>query len=222
MIARPAVAAALTLFAAVPAHAHRLDEYLQATTISIRKGRVQAQMRLTPGTAVFPVVFAAMDTDHDGVLSAPERRGYADRVLRDLAVTVDGASLPLRLVATEFADVDLMKEGRGDVQIDFDAVVPPGGEKRRLTIENHHQAAIAAYLVNALVPIDPDIRIKTQDRSYDQSFYGVRYEQDDGAGLSALLLLGPLALIWWRISARSSGPRRAGRAAPPAGRAARP
>ena len=37
-----------------PALAHCLDEYLQATILSIEPGRVQATVRLVPGVAVAP------------------------------------------------------------------------------------------------------------------------------------------------------------------------
>ena len=55
MKTRLAAAGAILLLAGTPASAHRLDEYLQATTISVEKDRVQAQIRLTPGVAVFSV-----------------------------------------------------------------------------------------------------------------------------------------------------------------------
>ena len=84
MRASLAAASAMILLAATPACAHRLDEYLQATTIALEKDRIQAQIRLTPGVAVFPIVFADIDRDADGVVSAAEQRAYAERVLRDL------------------------------------------------------------------------------------------------------------------------------------------
>jgi len=39
-----------------PAGAHTLDEYLEATIISVENDRVQIQIRVTPGVAVFPIV----------------------------------------------------------------------------------------------------------------------------------------------------------------------
>ena len=36
----------------IPAFAHRLDEYLQATTVSLDKEHVGLELRLTPGAAV--------------------------------------------------------------------------------------------------------------------------------------------------------------------------
>ena len=58
MKTRLAAAVGILLFVGAPASAHRLDEYLQATTISVEKDRVQAQIRLTPGVTVLPLVLA--------------------------------------------------------------------------------------------------------------------------------------------------------------------
>ena len=185
-----AAAGAILVGVAGPAFAHRLDEYLQATTISVEKDRVHAQIRLTPGVAVFPILLASIDTDADGVISASEQRAYAERVLRDLSLTVDGDPLQLRLVSSKTATTEEMREGRGDIQLEVDADVPRGGHNRRLEFENHHESRIAAYLVNCLVPSDPDIRVTAQDRSYDQAFYQLDYV--DSAGRS-----GPLSLVRW-------------------------
>ena len=208
-----AAAGAILLSVGTPAFAHRLDEYLQATTILVKKDRVQAHIRLIPGVAVFPIVFASIDTDADGVITAAEERAYGERVLRDLSLTVDGDRLRLRLVSSKAARVEELKEGRGDIQLEVDADVPRGGYRRRLVFENHHQARIAAYLVNGLVPTDPDIRVGAQDRNYEQSFYQLDYEQTDRSdplsrarwpavggwlGTGALVLFARLVLFWRR------------------------
>jgi hypothetical protein len=171
-------AAALIVFGVVtPVTAHRLDEYLQATTISLEKHRVQAQLRLTPGVAVFARVMAIIDTDHDGMISTGEQRAYAERVLEDLSVAVDGDRLRLRINSVKFPGTAEMKEGRGEIQIGFAADVPHVRHERKLVFENHHQRPIATYLVNCLVPRDADIRIASQKRNYEQSLYELHYVQ---------------------------------------------
>ena len=75
-------AAILAVAAVTPALAHRLDEYLQGTILSIGKTQVQGQMTLTPGVAVFPFLIADIDSDGDGAISETEQRAYAERVLR--------------------------------------------------------------------------------------------------------------------------------------------
>ncbi|HKH91635.1 MAG TPA: hypothetical protein VKA54_07520 [Gemmatimonadaceae bacterium] len=184
------VTGALLLSVATPALAHRVDEYLQATTISVGSDRVQAQIRLVPGIEVLPIVLASIDTDRDGVISDAEQRTYSERVLRDLSLSVDGVRLPLRLLSSKFADLELMRDGRGVILIDFDAEVPRGAAERRLLFENRHFSRIAEYLVNSLVPRDPAISLGAQHRNYEQSSYRLDYVQTGARS-------GPLPVDWW-------------------------
>jgi hypothetical protein len=189
--ARRAAAAVLlsSALGARPAHAHRLDEYLQATTLSVARDRVRGQLRLAPGVAVAPDVLAHIDSNADGVLSASEQRAYAERALADLSLAVDGARVRPRLVAWRYADVAQMRDGMGEIVIDFEGDVPPGGGGRRLTFENRHLPRISVYLVNALVPADTAIEITAQRRNYTQSSYRLDYEQG-GPGPGLLTLAG--------------------------------
>jgi hypothetical protein len=159
----------------MPASAHRVDEYLQATTIRIAGDRVHVTMRLTPGVARFPDVFAHVDGDADGVLSEREQRAYAERVRRDLSLTIDGTRVPLRLVSSEADPVQDLREGRGVLQLEWDAEVPRGGGRRRLEFGNRHRPGTSVYLVNCEVPSDPDVRIIAQKRNESQSSYRLDY-----------------------------------------------
>ena len=170
-----AAAGALAAALAAPALAHQLDEYVQATTLSVERDRVRAEVRLTPGVAVLPIVLARIDTDGDGVLSEAEQRAYAGRVLRDLSLAVDGARVPLRLVSWRAGSIEDMREGQGEIRLDLEADLPHGGGSRRLVFENHHESRIAAYLVNCFVPRDPHLRITGQDRNYEQSVYRLEW-----------------------------------------------
>src|ERR1700722_18402040 len=210
---RLTVAPAVLLFLGGSASAHRLDEYLQATLISVEDDRVEAEMRLTPGVVVSDFVLRTIDTNADGAISETERRAYAERVLRDISLRIDGHVLRPRLISVEFPGVEEMKEGLGEIQIAFIADLPPNGPERRLIFENHHQRQIAAYLVNCLVPRDRDIRIVAQNRNEQQSFYQLDYVQagvpsstllrgwqDERGwlGMAALILFARLALVWRR------------------------
>lgn len=217
MRAALAVAGALLLSAATPALAHRVDEYLQATTISVERDRVQAQIRLTPGIEVFPEVLALIDTDRDGMLSDAEQRRYAERVLGDLSLAIDGARLALRLVSYRYADPAVLRDGRGVIAIDFVATTPRGTGARGLTFENRHLRPIAEYLVNGLVPRDTVIRLVAQHRNHDQSAYRLDYSQagepvvrtpeESGSGVprwAAVAALIPLAWLMFRRRSRVS------------------
>jgi len=205
-------AAAILILGGTLSWAHRLDEYLQATILSVDKNQLRAQMTLTPGVAVFPLVMADLDADQNGVISDIEQRAYAQRVLRDLSLTIDGRRVTPRLDSIRFPTVEAMKEGRGEIQLDFSADLPRGSGNRRLILDNHHQSRIAAYQVNCLVPSDPGLRIVAQNRNYWQSHYeldyietGVRsdsalwkWRAGDGGWLGgvALLLLARFAMAW--------------------------
>jgi hypothetical protein len=95
------------------------------------------------------------------------------------------------LISVEFPGVEEMKQGLGEIQIEFNADLPRGGRDRRLIFENHHQSRISAYLVNCLAPRDADIRIVAQNRNEQQSFYQLDYAQR-GAASDAL------RLRWWQ------------------------
>jgi hypothetical protein len=161
---RHIIATAILLSLGASAFAHRLDEYLQATIISVEKDHLQASMRLIPGVAVSSAVIASIDSNGDGVFSEAEQPAYAERVLRDLSLTVDGKSASPMLVSQKFPAIEEIREGLGEIQIEFTVELALGGPERKIVLENHHQNRISAYLVNCLVPHDPNIRILAQKR----------------------------------------------------------
>src|SRR6266702_8330841 len=172
-----AIAAAILFFQSVPATAHRLDEFLQATLLSVEPGKLEASMRLVPGVAVSSAVVASMDINGDVALSEAEQQAYALRVLKDLSVKIDNRNLALHLVFSSFPTPEQMRQGIGEIQLNLEADLPQGSAGRRLIFENHHQSNIAVYLVNCLVPRNKDIRITAQSRNEDQSFYELDYVQ---------------------------------------------
>ena len=175
---KPRLATILTtcaLFAATPAWAHRMDEYLQATILSLRSGTVSLTMRLVPGVAVSSAVVGQIDQNGDGVMSAREQRTYAERVMSDLVLSEDGKLLTLHLVGSTFPSIAEMRAGTGEITIKMDADLPSAGGDHQLTFENKHQSGISVYLVNALVPDDPRLQIQTQYRNPKQSFYRLSF-----------------------------------------------
>ena len=150
------------------ASAHRLDEYLLAATILLGKDKIVLQLRLTPGVAVAPRVLAEIG----------DQGAYAARISGQMVLALDGNAVQPRLVSSAFpAGEDLLK-GTGEIAFTFEAPMPAGRAAHRLTFENHVDTDIAVYLVNCLVPRDPDIRIAGQERSYDQSVYRLDFALD--------------------------------------------
>jgi hypothetical protein len=182
---------AILLCLDMPGFAHRLDEYLEAAMISIERDRVQISMRLVPGVAVLPVVLASIDTNRDGQISESEGQAYAQRIVRDLSLSVNGLALHPKIESVKFPSYGEMKEGLGEIHLELTAVLPAdGGSERKLVLRNQHQSQVAAYLVNCLVPRDQEIHVISQNRNQNQSFYELDYSQ--GAGTSA----GRVAQRW--------------------------
>ncbi len=137
------IAVGLVGLLAMPAWAHRLDEYLQATILSIESGSVQATLRMVPGVAVAPAVIAAIDSNHDGLLSEEEQRRYAEAVLADLRLQEDGQALPLHLESALFPTTEAMQGGTGEIQIGFSAHLRSASGEHELAFENHHRSDIS-------------------------------------------------------------------------------
>jgi HupE / UreJ protein len=179
---RKAIAGALMFFSFTGVvSAHRLDEYLQATLITVEKDRVEVSMRLIPGVAVSSAVIASIDTNGDGILSGEEQSAYAQRVLSELSLTIDGERLKPQLASANFPQIQEMRDGVGEIHVEYTAELPSGGPDRKLVLENHNQTQRAVYLVNALASSDPAISIVAQKRNAVQSTYELDYTQAGGS-----------------------------------------
>jgi hypothetical protein len=187
MRARIVTFAAFFMAAVTPVAAHRLDEYLQATFVAVEKDRARLDMYLTPGANVLPSVLADIDTDADGVISETEQRTYAVRVLVDLSITLNDTRLSPRFISVEFPALAQMKEGLGEIHLEFTVDLPRSGTNRSLRLANRHHSQIAVYQVNSLVSRDPDIRIGSLRRDSTQSIFELEYTQVDRSARSTQL-----------------------------------
>jgi len=185
MILRLVAAAWIILSAAAVASAHRLDECLQATLISVERDHVLLSIRVIPGVAVSSSVISSIDSNRDGIISQSEQRAYAERVIGGLSLSADGEGLKPGLVSADFPTIEQMREGIGEIHIACEAGLPDGGIDRRLVLESHNQDTATVYLVNCLVPRDPDIRIDAQKRNEDQTHYELDFARTDSSSASA-------------------------------------
>ncbi len=187
------VAGAMLALSAVPALAHRVDEYLQAATLLVSSNRVKLELRLVPGMEIAQKVLDTIDLDHNTVLSDAEQRTYALQVMRDLRFTLDARPIELELASVRFDGMTELREGTGEIQLIFAADLPQGGEHRRLGFENRHRPWMSVYLVNSLMPEDPGIIIKKQQRNYRQSVYELEYVQHATAAADSA---GGVLVFW--------------------------
>ena len=187
----------IVLLAALGAcvQAHRLDEYLQASLISLEPDSVTVELNLTPGVVVFGKVLALIDPDRDGSISPAERQTYATRVLNDISLAVDAHPRSLALVGVQFPPMEQMRDGLGTIRLLLQArfeSLPRGPHELRF--ENRHQPEIGAFLANALLPAD-SISIARQSRDDRQTTINIGYSvrpSESARRVDARLLLAAL------------------------------
>lgn len=173
---KPTLLVCLLLVFVADASAHRLDEYLQATRISVDTNRINLSIKLTPGVAIADELLVVIDKDRDGRISNEEVAVYAHRVLKDIQVGLDETTLTLSLVDASFPAIREVKEGHGVIQINATARVGQlAVGSHTLSLTNAHLPAISVYLVNVLVPKDEALKITKQTRDEFQRTYRLEF-----------------------------------------------
>ena len=191
-----AFAFALAGRASAPVQAHRLDEYLQATRLSVEAGRIDLEIDLTPGMAIAAGVASEIDTDGDGRFSPPESESYARSVLAALALSADGRSLPLTISNQLFPDRTDMLEGLGTIRLRASALRPrPAAGRHSIEYRNGFRPDASVYLANTMVPEDPGFTIASQERDPGQRRLLVKYEVAAGSWSRAGTLVAGFALV---------------------------
>lgn len=181
------VAVAFALSVPSESAAHRLDEYLQATRVSLERDRIILELDLTPGANIASVIAPLVDRDGDNIISPIEARMYGQTVLANLTLELDGRPVALVLSRVEMPSIEEMRDGVGTIQMRSASTFEPlVAGRRQLFFRNNHQPPGSVYLVNALIPADADMRVAGQTRDWQQQ--AVRIEYDVGPRLPAQLL----------------------------------
>ncbi|GAA3767013.1 HupE/UreJ family protein [Terriglobus aquaticus] len=180
------VAALCSLLVGGTAWAHRIDEYLQATIVSLQLNQMHASMRLIPGVMVAPSVIAMIDTNHDGVFSEKEKRAYADRVLGDLSLSIDGQGVKPRLDSWVIPEAPQLHDGLGEIRLEYHVdLTSSTATDRTLVLTNRHLNESSVYLMNVEVPQERTLRIVDQERNPRQSVYELHFQQMGRVGQSS-------------------------------------
>jgi hypothetical protein len=206
------LAAILTLGIGLAGHAagHRLDEYLQATLIGVTPGGVDVEINLTPGVAVLPVVMAEIDKDGDGRISDAEARAYAERVMQEVELRVDGVAAALSLMERAFPGVEEMRQGLGTIRLKMRASRVEGySMAHELRFVNRHLPQISVYLVNCLAAPGDGLAVGRQER--DEAQKSIRFGYSRMAWFARepiwLALIGALLLARIAMLARGGTAR---------------
>jgi nickel/cobalt transporter (NicO) family protein len=171
--------AALGALVTVPSvvNGHRLDEYLQATRIAVRSDAVDLEIDLTAGVGIAPDVWALVDADRNGRISAAEGRNYAQRVLHAVVLQVDERPRALTLVSSRYPTFRAINSGSGTIHLEARAALrQTTAGTHRLLYRNTHRPGISVYLVNALVPKERAISIASLTRDPRQRQMVMTYD----------------------------------------------
>jgi hypothetical protein len=189
---------------AIPADAHRLDETLEATRISIDRERVGLELDVTPGISAAPQLLASIDTDADGHLSLAERDEYVREFVHGLALTIDGTPVAVVLRESEFPELVNMSLGVGAIRVRAIGVMPAEARaigRHIVSYAGRRGSGQSAYLVNALVPADPRIEIVQQGRDQIQRVLTLEYRVLPDAQWTRLswsaMALAMIGLLGW-------------------------
>jgi hypothetical protein len=202
--------------------AHRLDEYLQATRVSIDLDRVTLEIDLTAGASLAAKVVGWMDQDRDGEFSSNERSVYAQQVIDSVTLTLDGQPGRVTLIDSTFPEPGEMAEGVGTIRLRAAATMRKLASGRHvLTLFNAHHPEVSVYLANVLVPADKRITIASQRRDPAQQTLTLDYDVASGIWPSIVLATLVLALLGFRSYGRffDRGRRATMRASAPSSRA---
>jgi hypothetical protein len=155
---------------------HVLDQYLQATRISVESNRVILDMDLTPGVEVADNILQTIDLDHDGKVSPDEAAAYVKLVLDSVSLEIDGQRYVPKLQEYRWPDVTEVRRGEGIIRLRATSATQSAGPgQHRLSFSNTHRSDIGEYLVNATVPDDRNIRITGQSRDEHQRQFTLDY-----------------------------------------------
>ena len=156
--------------------AHRLDEYLQATLVTIDPGELRLQINLTPGVEVADKVLAVVDRNHDGVISTNEASAYCELLKRDLTVYLDGHKVALKPGSSSFPALTELRTGWGIMQVEFSAPIGSlAAGEHRLEVKNRHLPHLSVYLFNAAQPSSGLVQVTKQKRNKNQSMGEIEF-----------------------------------------------
>ena len=161
----------------IDGEAHRLDEYLQAARLSLVREGAALELDLTPGVAVASEIIATIDRDADAAISPEEARAYGQAVMADVRLTLDGHPVDVRLDRVEIPSAADLRAGLGTIAVRASGSADRlGAGRHSLHFQNNHHPGGAAYLINALAPDDPAIRVVGQRRDPIQREGRIEYE----------------------------------------------
>lgn len=157
--------------------AHPLDEFYQATFITIVPNRITMQVELYTGVLIAPEIMAMIDADQDDIISEAESQAYVGLFLNDVVFEIDGTPTPLTATDVEMPSPLDLKAGVGVIRFKLYTDLPPDhrGQHQFFYNNKHRSELNSIYAVNALRDAANWVEINNQDRDVFQASLTLDY-----------------------------------------------
>jgi hypothetical protein len=163
------------LLAVGAAFAHPVDECVEAAYLTLGTDSLELELDLTPGERVAVQMLDLIDQNRDGQMDRPEVQRYAERVLEDLDLNVDGKSQTLKLESVLPPSTQAFLDGGGTIKLVARADLTAEAGSHTLEFRNSHAPVKSGYLANVFVQ-SGEVKVLEQQRDATQQVFQVRYE----------------------------------------------
>jgi hypothetical protein len=159
------------------AEAHRLDEVVQGAYLTLAPGEVRLELDLTPGIEVSGALLQALDADADGTITKAEAQGYAQRVLAQSTLALDGVTVSWTLGDVNVPPYKNLQVGSDTIRIYATSERPDSPGAHVLGYRNDHQPAASRRMANVFLQPGEgwQYRVTGQQRSDDGRQLTVTY-----------------------------------------------
>lgn len=160
--------------------AHPVNEYVQASYLTLTEDQILIDVNLTAGVLIGDAILADIDVDDDGIISDSEQIEYAEMVASELYLEADGQALTITLSDVEYPTITNLKGGEDAIRLHLTAPLPSiNVGDYQMVYENNFapESYDNVYLVNAFVQADVAdyIDITDQERDWYQQSMVLSY-----------------------------------------------
>ncbi len=157
--------------------AHPVDEVAQGAYITLAPGEVRIELDITPGPAVAGALLRSLDTNADRRVTDEEARAYAERVLKQSTLTLDGVAVSWTMKRVRVPPYANLEQQGDTLKIYGLAKRADRAGVHSLTYQNRYAPAQGWCIANVFLAPDAHRRyeVSAQEHSDDGRLLTVRY-----------------------------------------------
>lgn len=141
------------LLALIPtwAGAHPVDEVVQGAYLTLLPGQLRLEVDITAGSAVVREIIKSLDTDADRNITTEEARAYAQRVLDQSTLALDGVATKWTLENVRVPAYRNLELGSDTIRIYAATERPERRGAHSLSFDNRYQPAKGRWTANVFL-----------------------------------------------------------------------